>query len=295
LSGKLTTVRRVFHSGGARGIFAVLALKAASFMHAVRRRHLRRAIEVWCEREHWWLGLWVVCAGNVVRVDSCTFLVSHPAIRTGAKSLFLLGGYERAEREMLIAYLDRSVPVIELGGSLGVVACITNRLLKQPRRHVVVEANPDLISLLEGNRDRNGCAFTVVNRAIAYGKESTTFYIDGKDFLGSSVQIRTDRPIRVPTVTLGRIIAGFGIDVCTLVCDIEGGETDLVRHEPEVLQEYVAMIIIEVHGWRVGQRQGTETLHTLERIGFRCLHEKDGTYVFRNECLRVRTEAGIAH
>src|SRR4051812_39365118 len=144
VSRKLTTIRRVLHNGGMRGVVAVIKGKAASILHALAPRNLRTAFHIWCERDHWWVGSLVVLTGNAVRVDSCTFLVSHPAIRTASKSLFLLGGYERAERDLLKAYLDRSLAVIELGGSVGVVACVTNKLLRDPLKHVVVEANPDL-------------------------------------------------------------------------------------------------------------------------------------------------------
>lgn len=294
LQQKLATMRRVLRDGGTRGILLVLKRKAASFMQPVGLRNLRTAVQLWCGQEHWWVGLLVAGTGNVVRVESCTFLVSHPAIPTSAKSLFLLGGYERAERAMIKAHLDRSGPVVELGGSVGVVACVTNRLLTDPRKHVVVEANPDLISVLTANRDRNGCGFTVLNRALAYVTGSTTFYVNDTDFLASSVQLKTAHGRQVPAVSLAGIIEEFGFDTCSLVCDIEGGEIEMVRHEAQVLQDHVAMIIVEVHWW-VGHEQCAEMIGTLERIGFRCLHEKDATYVFRNERLHLETAGTIAH
>jgi FkbM family methyltransferase len=289
---KLSTARRIFHDEGARGIMVVLKGKAAPIVDLFSGRSFR----IWRQKEHWWVGLMVVLRGNVVRVDSCTFLVSHPAIATATKSLFLLGGYERAEREILKKYLNRSHPVIELGGSVGVVACVTNKLLADRSKHVVVEANPDLIGVLTENRDRNRCLFTILNRALAYGGSQTIFYRDVAGFLGSSVQVKTERPVQVPTVSLRRIIDEFGFDTCTLVCDIEGGEMELVRHESQVLQDHVGMIIVEIHGWRVGHDLAEETIRTLERIGFRSLHEQDATHVFRNERLtHVRQRAPLAH
>ena len=158
---KLTKVRRVFHDGGTLGILVMLKRKAASIADRLRPRNLRIAFQSWRGMEHWWVGQLVVWAGNRVRVDSCTFLVSHPAITTAAKSLFLLGGYERAERELLKAHLDRSRPVVELGGSVGVVACVTkNKLLRNRHEHIVVEANPELINVLTANRDRNRVKFS---------------------------------------------------------------------------------------------------------------------------------------
>ena len=291
LGRKMTTAARVFRGGGTRALVEVLGFKAA---RAFGWRRAKRAFQVWCEREHWWAGLLVACTGNVVQVDSCTFLVSHPAIRTASKSLLLLGGYERAERELLGRYLDRSGAVIELGGSIGVVACVTNRMLRNPRRHVVVEANPDLISTLVANRNRNGCEFAVLNRALAYGEPSTTFYVDSRDFLASSVQVKSDRAIQVPTVTLEEIIDEYGFETCSLVCDVEGAEMEMVRHEPQALQDHVALLIVEIHGWRVGQDRGAQTIQRLQQIGFHCLHEKDGTYVFRNQRLDTGTERTLA-
>jgi predicted O-methyltransferase YrrM len=42
--------------------------------------------------------------------------------------------------------------VLELGGCLGVVSCSINTLLRDPSRHVVVEANPKLLAYLYENR-----------------------------------------------------------------------------------------------------------------------------------------------
>jgi FkbM family methyltransferase len=282
---KLSTARRVYRDDGARGMLVVLKGKATPIIECFSIRRLRTACRSWRQQEHWWVGLMVVLRGNVVSVDGCTFGVSHPAIATATKSLLLLGGYERAERDILKEYLNRTRPVIELGGSIGVVACVTNTLLTDRRKHVVVEANPDLIGLLIENRDRNGCLFTVLNRALAYGGDETIFYRDAVGFLGSSVQVKTTRPIQVPTISLRRIVEDYGFDTCTLVCDIEGGEMDLVRHERQVLRDRVETIIVEVHGWRVGHDRAEEMIRTLEGVGFRCLHEREGTYVFRNESL----------
>jgi len=288
LSRKVSTARRVFHDRGAKGIVVVLKVKAAAIVH--RLTHSFR------QTQHWCLGLIVVLRGNVVRVDSCTFLVSHPAIATATKGLFLLGGYERPEREILKKYLNRSDTVIELGGSVGVVACVTNKLLTDRRKHVVVEANADLIGVLTANRDRNGCLFTILNRALAYGGSETIFYRNDAAFYASSVQVEAGTPVEVQTTSLRRIIDEYGFVTCTLVCDIEGGEMELVRHESKVLQDHVEMIIVEIHGWRVGDDQAEEMIRTLERIGFRSLHENNTTYVFRNERFtRVPAEGTLAH
>ena len=76
--------------------------------------------------------------------------------------------YEGAELTLLRDFLLVDLSIIELGGSLGVVACRVNRRLKYPAQHWVIEANPDLIPVLQKNRLLNQCSFSVLLAALAY-------------------------------------------------------------------------------------------------------------------------------
>jgi FkbM family methyltransferase len=282
LERKFRTARCVFDTGGANGVLAVARNKLSSAMMFFEGQRWKHRFDVWCQTEHRWLGRVVEWRGNIVSLDSCIFSVRNPVIGTATKSLFSLDGYEKSERDLLKRYLNRSGAVVELGGAVGVVACVTNKMLQYPHRHVVVEANPDLIGVLQESRERNGCGFTVLNRALAYGGDEVIFYQDAVGYLGSSVQVRSSRSIPVPTITLGEILSQYEFDRCTLICDIEGGEMDLVRNEAEVLKRHVESLIVEIHGWRVGHDQAEEMIRTLQRIGFERLCEKGATSVFRN-------------
>ena len=44
----------------------------------------------------------------------------------------LSGTYEKPEREAVLRYRQPNWSAIELGGCIGVVSCITNKLLKNP-------------------------------------------------------------------------------------------------------------------------------------------------------------------
>ncbi len=83
--------------------------------------------------------------------------------------------------------------MIEFGGAMGVVACLTNKRLIHPEKHIVVEANPEILSLLKDNRDRNNCQFTILHGAIAYGTEEVTFNLN-EDF---GLAVRNTRPIKL--------------------------------------------------------------------------------------------------
>ena len=97
------------------------------------------------------------------------------------------------------------MPVIELGGSIGVVACITNCLLADPAKHIVVEPNAALIPLLEENRRRNDCGFTILPYAYAYGSDEVMF-ASHRNFLTSTTVQKSDHSVPVKATNLQSIL-----------------------------------------------------------------------------------------
>src|ERR1051325_201510 len=113
------------------------------------------------------------------------------------KSRFVLNQYERPEREAITRYLDPSLPVVEFGACIGVVSCLTNKKLGNPQQHVVVEANPHLVPLLNKNREANHCEFTILHRAVGYGSNEIEFHLGGT-FVTGRVHRETGEQFRVP-------------------------------------------------------------------------------------------------
>ena len=235
-------------------------------------------------RDNYWIGRWFELRGNIVTIDGCSFDISAPAIRTDAKSWFAFGRYERPERRAVERYLDPDTPVIEFGGSVGVVACVTNRKLRRRGDHIVVEANPDLVPVLEANRDRNGGAFTVLHRAVSYAGAEVEFFPHA-NFLGGSTRPHSATSIRVPATTLGELVQTYGYERITLICDIEGGELELVARDATVLRHHVALMIMEFHPWLLGAAGVAGLLRDLSALGFTVLHSEEDTYVLRNQHL----------
>lgn len=268
---RLATIRRVLETAGTRGLLRVALEKVTSGKRVTA--WLR-----WCRRRY------VAVRGNRVTVEGCRFVVDNPVICTELKSQLIDGRYEQQEREMVRTYLDPGLPVVELGGAIGVVACLTNRRLADPSAHVVVEANPDLIPVLETNRDLNGCGFSVLHRAIAYERDEVTFFRNTHFYAGNLFNAWNEAPgdsIRVPTTGLRSILDDFGFDRCALICDIEGGEFDLVNHEADTLRDRVVTLMVEVHE-HVAPELAKGFFPKLERIGLRPVEEKEGTYVLQN-------------
>lgn len=214
-----------------------------------------------------------------VEIDTCTFDVGRLP-NLPIKLALLNKTYEDFERRAVLQYVRPELPVVELGACIGVVACITSKLLKNPADHIVVEANPNVLPHLIENRATNRCEFEILNAAIAYDRESITF-VPSMDFWGSSLEQKNGGdPVTVKTLRLRDIISARSFKSFTLICDIEGYEYDLVRHESEVLAS-ADTIILETHARYIGEPKTLELLTTLRRLGFETVNQDAVTYVLR--------------
>lgn len=255
--------------------------KARTFVRVLRHDGLKKSFELASMKVNSCLGKVIEKRGNLVKLDGCRFSVDSASIPAEIKGYFFFNRYEHPERKAVRKFLNPKLPVVELGGAIGVVACITNRKLVNPRNHVVVEPNPALLSLLQSNRDNNSCVFSILPGAIDYNCSVTTFY-RSDNYLGSSLDNKYGEPIPVTAVTLGQIVDKFGFETCTLICDIEGGEYELVAQESHVLQQRVKTLVLEVHDWVLGSLAVDQMLTGLSRIGFRRVYHKKYNYVFEN-------------
>ena len=151
---KSRILSRAFQQDGARGVLEVF---------------LQKLMKTWRRGEVWQLGRFVGMPTDIVRLEDCKFTLDETFLPANVVDLLLENHYEEPERDALKEFLDPDLPVIELGACLGVISCLTNRRLRQPEKHVVVEANPTLVPMIEQNRERNGCRFRIVNAAVSYG------------------------------------------------------------------------------------------------------------------------------
>ena len=133
--------------------------------------------------DNWAIGRYVELRGNKIALDGITLSVDNPLVTTRHKGSIYFGIYEISERRLSQKFFDLSLPTIEIGSSIGGVACVTNKLLKDRSQHVVCECNPIVIPTLEKNRDINGCSFVIEARAVAYGADTVSFGIDPNHFM----------------------------------------------------------------------------------------------------------------
>ena len=236
----------------------------------LRRSHHGRLQWYWLEfrMDNWFIGRLVELGGNRRQdLTASNLSVDNPLISTRHKSTLYFGIYETAEIELSRRYLDPERPTIELGGSIGVVACVTNKMLKKPSGHVVVEANPVLLPLLEENRRRNHCEFTIEAVAIGYGADTIEFTVQDH-FLFGRLESQGGRRVQVPTASLGGLMDKHGFETINLLCDIEGAEVASVEHEAGLLRRRVCNLIMETNEEYLGHGPIARMLDRLQELGF---------------------------
>jgi FkbM family methyltransferase len=214
--------------------------RGVSEIVAGRLRWYRQAFQM----NNWLIGRLIELCGNQVTVDGIRLSLDNPLITTRHKSTIYFGIYEIGERELSKQFIDPTLPTIEIGGSIGVVACSTNRLLADPTAHVVVECNPLVLPTLEKNRALNGCRFTIEPRALAYDVDTISFTIAPDHFMMGRLGGSNGQEVIVRTVTLAEIIATHQFKTVNLISDSEGAE---VEHEADLLRRHVKIIILETH------------------------------------------------
>jgi FkbM family methyltransferase len=187
--------------------------------------------------------------GATYELDGCSFTL--PAWADDIKRNIRRGNYEAAERRLVVTQIHGDRPVVELGGSFGIVSGVIGAQLTADTPHVIVEANPLLVDYCRQNAAAErppGAPVTVINAAIAYSGRAEVEFLQSGAFLGSRLA-RPDEAgtIRVPAITLSQVLAKHVPDRdFELICDIEGAELDLLQHDRQSL-ERCRLAIVELH------------------------------------------------
>lgn len=240
----------------------------------------------WLRRDRAWIGR-LASRLRTVRIEGRVFRIDSPLISDRLKSRLLYRRYERTERALLRLHLPTSLPVIELGGGIGVVACIVNARLRDPTRHVVVEPNIRVLPLLATNRGANDARFTIVHGAIAYGSPRVGV-THGEDLLGTTTGGTASET--APALTVEALADAHRFATFTLICDIEGAEIDLVQHELVTLQRRAAVIVVEEHPEIHPPPSRKAMIERLLAAGFTEVQRIRKVCVYRNDALA----AGVA-
>ncbi|HVM62077.1 MAG TPA: FkbM family methyltransferase [Verrucomicrobiae bacterium] len=206
-----------------------------------------------------------LCGGRF-RADGCTFVIPKDQTSRAYRSCFFDGSYEAEERAFVRAFVRPNDTVLELGACLGIVSCVTNKILANKSKHVVVEGNPFCIPTIHRNRELNQCGFLVENCAVSNQRDAV-FYLHPVYIVGGTTQRATARAVRVPSRSLVDLNSRYG-PFTVLIMDVEGSELDLLEASTEALAGY-RLVIVELHPWIIGDASVERCRQILADAGLR--------------------------
>lgn len=196
------------------------------------------------------------------RVPSRGCIFQTQGIASATKARIFWGIFESAEYRFVRDFLRPDLDTIELGSGIGVISSHVAQRLNEGRRLVCVEANKDILPLLQENL-RYNCRHTmaqVVHGAIdaSTSPNETVHFARAADHVSSrqaeAIGDNAGDMVTVPAVTLGSLLNDYGITSYQLVMDIEGAEVALIENEGSALAK-CQRAIVELHPARRGNRK----------------------------------------
>lgn len=204
--------------------------------------------------------------------EGMTFEIPRDQTQVPHRARFHTDTHERPERTLARRFIPRDACVLELGACFGVVSAVINRCLDEPTWHVAVEPSPNVLPVLQRNRDRNGCRF-IIEQALVSARSDGEFFLDDCPTM-SSAHKKSVRRVRVPVVTVDELERKHDLRFDTLMLDIQGGEHEFL-HDNEALLRRCRCIVLEQHPHIIGPQKRDECRDVLDRSGLH-LAERDG-------------------
>jgi FkbM family methyltransferase len=210
--------------------------------------------------------------GHFTRIGGFDVFVDDDRYAEPIRKALDAGHYEGRERKLVNEFLRPADRVIEVGTAIGVVA-MTASAIVGPANVLTFDANPEIVMDAQENFRRNGLhaiashVGVLACRRKFIEKRTAEFYIS-KDFWASRLNASATSPdiVRsetVPILCLEREIATHDANV--LICDIEGGEVQLLTGAD---LSRLRLIILETHYWAAGEAPTDAMIRDLIMQGF---------------------------
>ena len=199
--------------------------------------------------------------------------------------LELLSGFERTVEKCVRKYLPADLDVIELGAGVGFISTFASGITLDSRDYIAVEANSRIIPVLSKNKEVNDADFKIENLSYEPNRAISNLRLS-EDFWGSSTKQEKIRDpaqtLTIESTNLQRLVEEYDFNKFALICDIEGGEIDLINNELEFLKRKCLFMIIEFHNLE-GAKKARRVL--LKVPTFEC-RENNGVIVCSNNGLK---------
>jgi FkbM family methyltransferase len=220
---------------------------------------------IWKIRREFWRVIGKFRFSMMKRDKARTSLEYHgltvPLNREGMNASVVMAILSNSYEDPEIRGLRRAVQpgdrVLELGSGLGIVSALAAKAAAPGGRVLSYEANPGMIPDTLAFLERHGITNIEIRNAVlipgARTGETRDFHLASSFAVGSLMGgdgRRSREVISVAAEDLNKVVAEFDPDV--LLCDIEGGEIDLI---PALDASRIRAVVIELHPDRLSDDQ----------------------------------------
>lgn len=227
-----------------------IVLKEPDLLHANLKNELVRFVKIRVINQYLHLAKVEVFGDALINFRGCK-IVEDPRLHPMVLSTLSKGHYEQTEIYHALKNTSSEDRILELGASIGGVSTVVIKE-RSPNTYTAIEANKDLIEIMERNHSLNDVKCNVINAAIDSTDGICDFYIH--PVCWSSSLTPFDNPLRIDKVKkisfnniLNKTEANF------LICDIEGGEYEIFTSAIDLKQ--VNKICIEMHPQTIEKMQ----------------------------------------
>jgi FkbM family methyltransferase len=211
--------------------------------------------------------------GFITKIESFSVFVDTERYSQRMIEALRNGGYEGGERSIVNSALRSNDRVIEVGTAVGAVSMTAAK--KVGAENVMTfDANPAMTADARRNFAANklggikASVGVLRNRRRWVDDETEIDFYVARDFWASRLFAKADsedivQVVKVPLVCFEDKVRDHGANV--LICDIEGGEADLLD---DANLEPIRLILMEIHYWAVGRARIDNMIRILIGQGF---------------------------
>lgn len=218
----------------------------------------------------------------IIQIDGVKLAVKNAAVSKMMRQHIYAENYEFHERMILNKTLVPEDVILEIGSGMGLISLLCAKKVAHRNIHSF-EANPDLISVIEANFKLNNVMPQVNNVILGHDEGAVDFYLR-EDFWASSTikpESGSYKTVTIKKQSFQKTLQD--IKPTYLICDIEGGEYDLLSHAD---LRSVSKICLEIHPHALGYKKCADLLSNLLKQGF-CMDfmksQKNIIYLFRED------------
>jgi len=183
------------------------------------------------------------------------------------------GSYEQTEYHIVQKFVQPNDRILEVGTAIGVITMEAASVVS-PENVVTYDANPAMIADAKRNFAANNMEKISANVGVMRNKrrlsntDTTVDFFIAKDFWASRLDASLDSDgivdvVKIPVVCFEQKLREHRANV--LICDIEGGEADLLDGAD---LETLRLILLEIHYWSVGKNKINNMIRYLVTKGF---------------------------